>query len=66
MTRAGDEIIPIAEFCEKTNKKPRQVRRLYKIHAGLKHQVRGEKTSRVNWSLWQRILQNPMGYVKLK
>jgi hypothetical protein len=61
-----DEIIPINEFCERTKKKPRQVRRLYTIHDGLKHQVRGEKTSRVNYTLWLRIVANPNGYVKLR
>lgn len=62
----GDTIIPIAEFCALTGKNVRQVRRLYAIHAGLKHQVRGEKTSRVNYSLYQRIVANPKGYIKLK
>jgi hypothetical protein len=60
------KIIPIETFCLWENKTPRQVRRLYRIHAGLKVQVKGEKTSRVNYSLWLKILANPRGYVKLK
>lgn len=61
----SDSFLPIAEFCILTKKSPRNVRRLYKIHAGLKRQVKGEKSSRVNYSLWLRIVENPKGYVKL-
>lgn len=65
MTKQGDEIITLAEFCGRTGKTVRQVKRLFKIHAGLKHHIAGERASRVNASLWQRILENPKGYVKL-
>lgn len=60
-----DEVIPITEFAARTGKTVRQVRRLYKTHAGLKHQVVGEKSSRVNYSQWQRICASPRGYIKL-
>lgn len=62
----SDEIIPIDEFCIRTKKNRRQVYRLYGIHDGLKHQVRGEKDSNVNYSLYLRIKANPKGYIKLK
>lgn len=60
-----DEVIPITEFAQRTGKTVRQVRRLYSLHAGLKHKVVGEKSSRVNYSEWQRICASPRGYIKL-
>lgn len=66
MLQPNDEIIPIAEFCRREGKSPRAARRLYKIHAGLKFQVKGERGSRINYSHFKRICAAPKGYIKLK
>lgn len=51
----ADQKIPIEKFCELEGKNPLQVRRLYKKYPLLKCKIAGEKSTRVNLTVWNKI-----------